>query len=66
MPIAAAPGAFPIDSIDSPFPLRFRAACVANLLLRRMRDGVPGLSYEWTRGSPVWLPKPKAARREAE
>ena len=63
MPLAAGPGAFSINSADSPFPLRFKAGCVANLVLRRLTAGVTGLSFEWERGAPVWMPKPKAASR---
>jgi len=40
------------------FPLRFRAAFVANLVLWPATYGVAGLSFCWERGNPVWLPAP--------
>lgn len=55
--IAAASRREQLESAASPFPLRFRAGYVANLLIRRTSVGAAGLSYEWDRGLPVWMPK---------
>ena len=37
-------------------PVRFNAAFVANLAIRRLEADKSGLSFEWERGAPVWLP----------
>jgi hypothetical protein len=38
-------------------PLSFRAAAVANLVLRPLPSGEPGYSFAWETGRLRWLPK---------
>lgn len=40
-----------------PFPLFFRAAYLANLIVKPLSGGTSGLSFEWEVGRKVWLPK---------
>ncbi len=49
---------------ESIFPLHFRAAFVANLLVWPASHGATGLSFCWERGKSVWLPSPP--RRDAQ
>lgn len=39
------------------FPVVFRAAFVANIAIKPLETGASGLSFEWKRGTPAWLPK---------
>ncbi|MFA6508740.1 MAG: hypothetical protein WCT14_21755, partial [Treponemataceae bacterium] len=42
---------------ESPFPLRFRAAYVANLIITPLAIGSAGRSFVWEQGRPAWLQK---------
>jgi hypothetical protein len=44
-------------SAPLPPPSFFRAAMIANMVLRQLDAGAAGYSFEWKIGEPVWLPK---------
>ena len=49
-----------LPNSEDPFPLRFRAGYLANLIIRPIRQESSGeqkLSYEWESGAPAWMPK---------
>jgi hypothetical protein len=43
----------------------FRAAMVANLILRPLPAGETGYSFEWRIGTPVWLPAYKNKKEQS-
>lgn len=55
------------DSAEEPLPdipppsCFFRAAMVANMVIRPLSSGAAGYSFEWKIGVPVWLPKYRKA-----
>jgi hypothetical protein len=54
---AALPAALPAaPPMPEPPPLAFRAAAVANMVLRPLPGGDRDFSFEWRLGKPVWLP----------
>ncbi len=57
LPISDASEPDLFTAIEDPFPFRFRAAYVCNLLIRPIAVGEPRLSFEWELGAPAWLPK---------
>ncbi|MDR0524713.1 MAG: hypothetical protein LBG90_02440 [Spirochaetaceae bacterium] len=45
------------ENLPPPPPCFFRAAMLANMVLRPLKSGAEGYSFEWKFGAKVWLPK---------